>query len=573
MDAIPQGGGSQAQGLAGLFSPTGGPTAKDGKAFGTELTKYIDDANPIQQSHMGGKPEKSKDKKDDAGSNLRQQADIELPFVVPAVIPALNLTPVNAIAVTPAGIESATGVPGKAVANPAAAATTQDTVDTADGSGGNDAPVDSRLNAGCVAGALRGEVVDEKRIVEPLQQMQMADPSEAQEVHAAKDDHRQPAKAGGKEAETQVADVPFNTVKAESEPVRASSPIAQTRHKDDISQRTSGEVHEKKKAVSGKEHGQMQSVSSPEAAPPPTDQTEAPAPFDAVAEAIPAFPVLTNNDTVSTPLEEGNLSRVSAMEPLQAKTPVDRLQPKGNDTKSASPLENLKGTRDHRGGLEEGKRLEQRAGATTAQPGTQSDEQVKQALAKVNGEKVPEVLPGRHPVVNTPSVPANTEHPAATKLPQGGQVSAQEIVAPVTTPADVVRAVRMFERDGQAEMHIGVRSETLGTIDVKATVHDGSVGVSLGVERHEVRSALVSELPGLENTLRERDLRLGEVKFHDMGSTLASEYGNGQQHRSQEFSRPPASAFYRAAKSISESSELPVEMVATIARRGISVHV
>ena len=81
------------------------------------------------------------------------------------------------------------------------------------------------------------------------------------------------------------------------------------------------------------------------------------------------------------------------------------------------------------------------------------------------------------------------------------------------------------------------------------------------------------KLPGLENTLRERDLRLGEVKFHDMGSTLASEYGNGQQHPSQEFSRPPTSAFYRAIKSISESSELPVEMVATIARRGISVHV
>ena len=261
------------------------------------------------------------------------------------------------------------------------------------------------------------------------------------------------------------------------------------------------------------------------------------------------------------------------MEPLQAKTPVDRLQPKGNDTKSASPLENLKGTRDHRGGLDEGKRLEQRAGAATAQRGTQSDEQVKQALAKVNGEKVPEVLPGMHPAVNTPSVPANTEHSPATKLPQGGQMSAPEIVAPVTTPADVVRAVRMFERDGQAEMHIGVRSETLGTIDVKTTVHDGSVGVSIGVERHEVRSALVSELPGLENTLRERDLRLGEVKFHDMGSTLASEYGNGQQHQSQEFSRPPASAFYRAAKSISESSELPVEMVTTIARRGISVHV
>jgi flagellar hook-length control protein FliK len=152
-------------------------------------------------------------------------------------------------------------------------------------------------------------------------------------------------------------------------------------------------------------------------------------------------------------------------------------------------------------------------------------------------------------------------------------MNSPEVAAPVTTPADVVHAVRMFERDGQVEMHIGVRSEALGTIDVKATVHDGNVGVSIGVERHEARSALVSELPGLENTLRERDLRLGEVRFHDTGSTLASDYGSGQQRQSQEFSRPPASAFYRAAKSSSGSNELPVEMVTTIARRGISVHV
>ncbi len=117
--------------------------------------------------------------------------------------------------------------------NLAAVAITQDTVDTASGGTVNDVPTDSGLKAGSVAGTPQEEVVDAKRIAGPIEQMQMADSSEAQEVHAAKDDRRQPAKAGGKEAETQVADVLLNTVKAE--PVRASSSIAQTRHKDDIS--------------------------------------------------------------------------------------------------------------------------------------------------------------------------------------------------------------------------------------------------------------------------------------------------------------------------------------------------
>ena len=569
MDAIPQGGSSQAQGLAGLFLPAGGPTAKDGKAFGTELTKYIDDASPIQQSHMGGKPERNKDKKDDDGSSHRQQADIEVPLVVPAMMLALNLTP--AIAITPAGIESATGVPSNTSATPAAVAITQDIVDVVNGGTVKDVDDNSGLKARLVAGRPSGEAVDGKSVAGPIEQVQTADPNEVQKVHAAKDDHRQSAKAGSKGAETPVTDTLLNTVRAE--PVRASSSSAESVQKNDILSRPSGEVHENKKEVAGSERRQPRSVTSPEAATPPTDQTEQPAPVDAGAQATPSLTIVTGSGAVSAAAEEIKAGGLTEVRQLQQKESIEPLQPKPNDGKSAPPADDPKAIKDRKDDSEERKRVEQHDGAATAQTGTQLDEQVKQGLAKVNAEKPPDIVPGMHPAANTPNVPADMKHFSGGQPHETGQMSAPEIAAPVSTPAEVVHAVRMFERDGQAEMHIGVRSETFGTIDLKATVHDCSVGVSIGVERHEVRSALVSELPGLENTLREHDLRLGEVRFHDTGSTLASEYGNGQQRQSPEFSRPPASVFYRAAKSSSESNELPVEMVTTIARRGISVHV
>jgi flagellar hook-length control protein FliK len=198
-------------------------------------------------------------------------------------------------------------------------------------------------------------------------------------------------------------------------------------------------------------------------------------------------------------------------------------------------------------------------------------EQVKPETQVSNADKTAELFHRIQPTANSSSMPVKE----ANQVGQHENVRLGTTDLPVTntTPAEVVHAVRMFERDGQAEMHIGVRSETLGVVDVKTTIHDGNVGVSIGVDRHESRSALVSELPGLESTLRDHDLRLGEVRFHDTASTLASGHDRGQQRQAQDFARPFAPAFYSDAKPASEKVELPIEVVTTAARGGISIHV
>ncbi len=477
-------------------------------------------------------------------------------------MPALNLTPADAIAVAPAGVESAAGAVGDESVAPGVPFATQNTVAEANCGAVNDVPANSGLKAGLVAEKCLGGVVDEKRIARSIDQVQTTNPKETQEVDAAKDDYPEPATAGSKKTDTPAAGRVLKT---------AAEQRDSTQTAEKIFLHTLGEVHEKKKEVSGEEYRQSQSVDAPEAAAAPADQAEQPSPLDAVAQLMPFVPIVTGGGAVSAAAEEIKASGLRGVGPLQKKEAVESLQPKQNDGKSASPVEDPKGTKDHKDAPDEGKRVDPHDfGATLHGAAEQGHQQAEQATIKFN---MPDALPGTHAAVSAPRAAANTEHSFFGQPQQAGQMNSPEFAAPVTTPADVVHAVRMFERDGQAEMHIGVRSETFGTIDLKTTVHDGSVGVSIGVERHEVRSALVSELPGLENTLRERDLRLGEVRFHDTGSTLASDYGSGQQRQSQDFSRPPASAFYRAAKSSSGSNELPVEMVTTIARRGISVHV
>ena len=270
---------------------------------------------------------------------------------------------------------------------------------------------------------------------------------------------------------------------------------------------------------------------------------------------------------------EGAAAKVASKEVAANAAKSSPLQ--DNAVKAAAPDEKHAAIKDQKESSGAGeKQNEQRSDSQAAGQNAAAlalHEQVKPETQVSNADKTAELFHRIQPTANSSSMPAK----------EGNQVGQHENVRlgttdlPVTntTPADVVHAVRMFERDGQAEMHIGVRSEALGVVDVKATVHDGNVGVSIGVERHELRSALVSELPGLENTLRDHDLRLGEVRFHDTASTLASGHDRGQQRQAEDFARPFAAAFYSDAKPAVENVDLPIEVVATAARGGISIHV
>ncbi len=149
---------------------------------------------------------------------------------------------------------------------------------------------------------------------------------------------------------------------------------------------------------------------------------------------------------------------------------------------------------------------------------------------------------------------------------------ADPAVAP-SLPLHAQQAVRILERAGQSELHIGLHSPGMGTIDVKTVLHDNNLAMSIGVDRREIQSALLSELPSLANTLRNQDLRLGEVRFHDSSALLNFGSGGGQQRQSREPVPSYSTSLHDGAQRDSLTSEVSAELIQTTVRSGISVRV
>jgi flagellar hook-length control protein FliK len=545
VDAISQVGSAQTQSLAALFSSSTGSGAKDITAFGKELTKQIDGS--ISQVQSNSARPQGKAKKDEETLKLTASVSGDLPAVIIPVLP-LNLTQTSPLTVLPVFSEGAVAVIESDNASSAAPAVTQGVVTVGKDFEGKDVCEVSDLPK---TGSMERTQVTDPRV---------GDSKEDTQINAVRDDRRYSVKPVGDGSDSANANLHVKTISCE--PARDGSPIATCGGASPHPQQNpSAGPHDNKNEMSTADHRQSPSVIT-QAAAVVADQPQ-PLAATAAVQLMQSFPAVMDSEAVDEAPEAGKECAPKAGIPALSKGVV---------AKSTLPLEGEKVVKAAKGEAADGRRGVLSDGNARVQAGTERG-QSEAATIKVNAEKTPDVIPSVHSTTGTSSAMGDTEQSTVRQPHQAGQASAPEIAAPVSNPSDVVHAVRMFERDGQAEMHIGVHSDALGTIDVKTTIREGSVGVSIGVERHEVRSALASELPGLETTLRDHALRLGEVRFHDTGSTLASGYGNGRQHQSQDFSRPPVPLFYRAAKSSSESNELPVEMITTIARAGISVHV
>jgi flagellar hook-length control protein FliK len=74
----------------------------------------------------------------------------------------------------------------------------------------------------------------------------------------------------------------------------------------------------------------------------------------------------------------------------------------------------------------------------------------------------------------------------------------------------------LVQTAGRTEMHIGITSDSLGTVDVHAVLRNdasgvASVGASITVQSHEAQALLTRELPALQGHLEERNVHVGEI--------------------------------------------------------------
>jgi flagellar hook-length control protein FliK len=82
-----------------------------------------------------------------------------------------------------------------------------------------------------------------------------------------------------------------------------------------------------------------------------------------------------------------------------------------------------------------------------------------------------------------------------------------------------------------AEMHVELRSGSLGPMEVHAVVHEGSVGAEIHVESHAAHAILSAGVPSLERALGEQDLRVGNIAiYQDHGGAGMSDGGRQDPH-------------------------------------------
>ena len=144
---------------------------------------------------------------------------------------------------------------------------------------------------------------------------------------------------------------------------------------------------------------------------------------------------------------------------------------------------------------------------------------------------------------------ASGESAAATKsLANGPSVANQPSLpsAPITPSlprslSDVNQAAQLYQQVGRAEMHISMDTDALGSIDLRAVVHQGTLSATIGVQRADVQTLLVNELPALQHSLAEKNFQVNHI------SVLAGSIGSGAnpngQRGSQQHQRQAAPAF------------------------------
>jgi flagellar hook-length control protein FliK len=86
----------------------------------------------------------------------------------------------------------------------------------------------------------------------------------------------------------------------------------------------------------------------------------------------------------------------------------------------------------------------------------------------------------------------------------------------------------LLQRNGEAEMRVGVHTSAFGSIEVRTVVRDSQVGLSISSERGDLRTALAADLPAIENTLRTHQLEFSSVQIGGHSGGTGQGHGGGQ---------------------------------------------
>ena len=180
----------------------------------------------------------------------------------------------------------------------------------------------------------------------------------------------------------------------------------------------------------------------------------------------------------------------------------------------------------------------------------------------------------------SPQTSADTTATAAAQRPTStALLTAQQSTLPSSLPTslnDVVQASRLYQRVGGAEMHIAMDTDLLGSIDLRAVIHQSGLTATIGVQHADVQALLSSELPGLQHALSQKNLHVEQISI--FGSAVGSQSNQGGSQNQQQKYTPAFAPQAPAAWSGSSngSGESPASVSDAVAAGGgtgrLSVH-
>jgi hypothetical protein len=190
------------------------------------------------------------------------------------------------------------------------------------------------------------------------------------------------------------------------------------------------------------------------------------------------------------------------------------------------------------------------------------------------GQLIPSAPPGTtaspvlaqvSPVVNQDGGSRGASLPAAER-------QAPSASLPASLPASsTVEVARLVAGVGQSEMHIGLRTQAFGSVEVHTVVRDSQVGLTVGSERGDLRSLLAPEVSGLQTSFRQQDLRFDSIHFLETSAGTTAGFSGGADSHSRSSSQQHAST--EGLFTIQNTQQDPAELdVGAGSRVRLNVH-
>jgi hypothetical protein len=129
---------------------------------------------------------------------------------------------------------------------------------------------------------------------------------------------------------------------------------------------------------------------------------------------------------------------------------------------------------------------------------------------------------------------------------------------PPTPPTAIpgpVQVAQMVNRVGQSEMRIGMNTAAFGTVDVRTVVHASDVGLVIGSEKGDLRGLMTNEMPGINNSLQQQNLRLNNVSFMQGFASSGNGNGSGGSFQQRSFAPQQSSSNSSLPEPVDDSVE------------------